>query len=134
MKLDLNQGIDARLIDGDVARRIAQIKPLKPWRIAFDTLGCEKAVMGAIDLLRDAGLNVRTKLMCYVYVHDDTQFDDALYRCNRLREKGVLAYVMLNQDHQFGGMVKTLRRWTTPWIYYKCTFDEYLQSRGDKLY
>lgn len=134
MKLDINQGIDVRLIDPDIAERLQHVKQMASWRLAFDTMGVKQSVIDGIGMLKDAGMSIRSKCICYVYVHDDTQFQSALDRCNILKELNCLPYVMLNQDHKFGGLVKTLRRWTQPAIFFKTTFEEYLESRGDKLY
>ena len=50
------------------------------------------------------------------------------------RENGVLAYIQLNRDHQFGGLVKTLRRWTQPALFFKVEWEVYLKSRQGKMY
>lgn len=129
LKVDFNQGLDARLIDDEVAERICRLRALKPFRIAYDTPGCKDAVLKAIRLLKSHGMNTRSKLICYCYVHDDTQFDFTLERCNLLKEQNVLPYVMLNQDHNFDGKLKVLRRWTQPAVFFKTSYEEYLDSR-----
>lgn len=134
LKLDINQGLDVRLIDKDIAERLAKIKRMNKWRIAFDSMGVKQAVIDGVKLLKEAGVNVRSYLFCYVYVHDDSQFESALERCKILKELGVLAYIQLNQSVQHGPKTKVLRRWTQPWIFFKCSYEGYLESRGDKLY
>lgn len=129
-----NQGLDVRLMDKEITDRLHQLKMFKKWRIAFDTIGVKDAVVRGITLMKESGINVRSNLMCYVYVHDDTQFDNALERCKILRENGVLAYIQLNRDHQFGGLVKTLRRWTQPALFFKVEWEDYLKSRQGKMY
>lgn len=134
LKVSFNQGLDVRLMDKEITDRLRNLKMFEPWRIAFDTIGVKDAVVRGINLMKESGINVRSKLMCYVYVHDDTQFDNALERCKILRENGVLAYIQLNRDHQFGGLVKTLRRWTQPALFFKVEWEDYLKSRQGKMY
>ena len=134
LKLDINQGLDLRLMDHDVAARLKELRQMAQWRFAFDSMGVKESVVDGFAMLKESGINLRSKCICYVYVHDDSQFESALERCNILKGLNVLPYVMLNQDHQFGGLVKTLRRWTQPAIFFKTSYEEYLESRGDKLY
>lgn len=134
LKVSFNQGLDVRLMDKEITDRLHNLKMFEPWRIAFDTIGVKDAVVRGINLMKESGINVRSNLMCYVYVHDDTQFDNALERCKILRENGVLAYIQLNRDHQFGGLVKTLRRWTQPALFFKVEWEDYLKSRQGKMY
>ena len=129
LRISFNQGIDARLIDQEIAERIKQIKTFEEWRVAMDDLSVKDKVVKGIRLLQDAGLDTRHKLICYVYINDNSEFESALNRCNTLRELNVTPYVMLNQNVKFDGIVKLLRRWTQPMVFYKFTFQEYLDLR-----
>ena len=53
-----------------------------------------------------------------------------------LKENKVLPYLQLNRNYQFGGMVKTLRRYTQPAIFFGTDWETYLESRKKigKLY
>jgi len=52
VKVDFNQGLDARLIDDNIARRLAKLKWLSPIRLACDTDGQMKYILKAVRLLR----------------------------------------------------------------------------------
>lgn len=136
LKVSFNQGVDVRLIDKEIAERMKKTKIFQPWRIAFDTMSVKDDVIRGINLLKEVKLDVKHNLICYVYVHDDTQFDNALERCNILRDLGVLPYTMLNRNHQFDGLVKTLRRYTQPAVFFGTDWETYLESRKKigKLY
>lgn len=134
LKVSFNQGVDVRLIDREIAERMVKVKIFQPWRIAFDTMSVKDDVIKGIRLLKEVGMNVRSKLICYVYIHDDTQFDSALERCRILRDLGVLPYTMLNRNHEFGGLVKTLRRWTQPAVFFGTDWETWLKSRTGKMY
>lgn len=134
IKVSFNQGLDVRLMDKDITDRLSELRMFEPWRIAFDSMGVKEDVLKGIQLMKESGINPRNKVICYVYIHDDSQFDNALERCNILRENNTLPYIQLNQNHRFGGMVKTLRRYCQPAVFFSTTFEEYLKSRGTKLY
>jgi hypothetical protein len=52
VKVDFNQGLDARLIDDSIARRLAKLKWLSPIRLACDTNTQMKYILNAVQLLR----------------------------------------------------------------------------------
>lgn len=132
MKVDFNQGLDIRLIDDDIAKRLAELKPIKYWRFAYDSIDYTYEVITGINCLKKAGVDVRHKSLWYVYVDDDRYFNDALTRCRILRENGALPYIMLNQDMKRTQRITNLKRWTRPWIFYSVDFDDYKKESCDK--
>ena len=136
LKVSFNQGLDVRLMDKEITDRLSKVKTFERLRIAFDTIGVKDAVVKGIDMMNKSGIDCRNRLICYVYVHDDSQFDNALERCMILKENKVLPYLQLNRNYQFGGMVKTLRRYTQPAIFFGTDWETYLESRKKigKLY
>lgn len=90
--VDFNQGLDARLFTREAAELLRHLPRVKV-RFGWDTAGQEPAVLAAIAQARAAGL---TDLSCYVLVgypagHDTPEY--ARYRCETLRDAGVLPYV-----------------------------------------
>lgn len=136
LKVSFNQGLDVRLMDKEITDRLSKVKTFERLRIAFDTIGVKDAVVKGIDMMNKSGIDCRNKLLCYVYVHNDSQFDNALERCMILKENNVLPYLQLNRNYQFGKMVKTLRRYTQPAIFFSTEWETYLESRKKirKLY
>lgn len=128
MKVDFNQGLDLRLMDKDIAKRIADLKPMKYWHFAFDSMNYRDSVIDGIKMLRDAGVNIRNKTNIYVYLHDDSQYEDALERCKILRELDALPYIMVNRDAIRTQRMTDLKRWTRPQIFFTTTFEEYNRS------
>ncbi len=61
----------------------------------------------------------------YVYVGGDAQFDDALERCNILRDHGTTAYVMLDPEKGITQRLRDLKRWSNPMLFYKTAFEDY---------
>ena len=134
LKLDISQGLDARLMDEEVAALLAKIKPMSCFCFAFDSLKYKKDVIHTIDLLKSAGVNIRHKVQFYVYCDNDTLgeygFNSALERCRILKEEGTNPYVMLNIDTTPSVQMKHLKRWANrKHIFWTCDFNDYLKSR-----
>lgn len=126
--VDFNQGLDIRLLNGDVAKKLAKLKPITCWKFAFDNIDYKDAVLKGIDILNANDVNVRSKVMFYVYVHDDDHVDDALERCRILKEHGATPYIMLNQDTKHTKRMKDLKRWCRPWIFWSIDFEDYTRK------
>lgn len=94
--VDFNQGLDARLLTDHHVARLAELD-LPIIRFAWDHVGLESEVMDAIDRILTAGVAHR-RIRCYVLLgYYDTR-DDALYRLERLRAKGIRANPMRFQS------------------------------------
>lgn len=128
MKVDFNQGIDIRLMDKEVAKRIRELSPIGKWHFAFDSMDYRDQVIQGIQMLNDAGVSVRNTCNWYVYMHDDAQYEDALERCNILRENKALPYIMVNRDAERTKRMTDLKRWTRPQIFFSTDFEHYHQG------
>lgn len=126
--VDFNQGLDIRLVDDEIAQHLSRLKPINCWKFAFDNIGYKDAVLKGIDILNANGVNVRSKVMFYVYVHNDDHVDDALERCKILKEHGATPYIMLNQDVKHTKRMKDLKRWCRPWIFWSIDFEDYTRK------
>ena len=122
LRVDFNQGLDARLIDAAIARRLASLRWLRPIRLACDRKSQMADVETAVRLLRDAGATPRA-YSCYVLVQD---VDDAFERVEFLRSLGVAPYAQPYRDQNGGTPTqeqKDFARWvnikklfkTVPW-------------------
>ncbi len=136
IKLDISQGLDARLLTEESAQLIAQIKPIKKFCFAFDSLKYRPAVERAITLLKDAGVNVRSLVQFYVYCNRDINGEygikSAIERCNILKALGTNAYVMLDINQRPSQDMKHLKRWANrKAIFWTCDFKDY-STRGVK--
>lgn len=87
-EVDFNQGLDARLLKEHHVQRLTELD-LHCIRFAWDDIWLESSVMSAIHRLLDAGLP-KSKLRVYVLVGFDDTPDDALYRCQTLKDIGIL--------------------------------------------
>lgn len=84
VRVDFNQGLDARLIDDEVAGLLARIKWIRFIRMSADTDAMLNVVLSAISRLRTHGINPN-RVFVYVLVQD---IDSAERRVIMLREAG----------------------------------------------
>lgn len=127
--VDFNQGLDARLIDPAVAKRLASLRWIKNIRLACDSQGQMPSVERAVKNIREAGS--RTEIFCYCLIRNDV--DEALHRLEFLRKLGVTPFAQPYRD--FEGKTKPtpeqkdLARWANlhrffkamPWEVFKKT-------------
>ena len=90
--VDFNQGLDARLIDEEIAHQIASLK-VKFVRLAYDYKGMRKAVKKAIDNLSNAGVKKRSIIVYTLYNWEDDP-EDFKNRVTELLNWGVVSYPM----------------------------------------
>lgn len=135
LKIDISQGLDCRLLTYETAGIIKKLKPMSCFCFAFDSLDYESDVRKAINLLKSHKVDIKNKVMFYVYCNDlepEYDLDSALYRCNLLKELGSSPYVMLDIDTEPTREMKNLKRWANrKHIFFSCNFEEY-NKKGAK--
>lgn len=89
--IDFNQGLDARLLADYHIERLKELD-CKVLRFAWDDARTENVILPAIDRVLQAGY-ARSKVRCYVLFNFEDSPDDALYRCNTLKQLGILPNV-----------------------------------------
>lgn len=87
VRVDINQGVDASLIDGAIARRLAGLKYIRFLRLACDSRSEMASVDKALQALRAAGL--KAEIFCYVLIED---VESALERIEFLRSRDVTMF------------------------------------------
>ena len=133
VKVDFNQGLDARYIDDTMAKLLAKLKWRCPLRLACDSASQMPAVQKAVAALRWHNVTP-TIYFCYVLV-DDVQ--DALERVRFLKGMKVDPFCQPFIDRE--GTPPTLEqrqlaRWAnTKPVYKKMTFEAYKEWRGDRV-
>lgn len=130
LKVDVSQGLDARLLTPEYARILKDLRPMSKYVFAFDSLAYRPAVERAIMLLRDAGINLRSMVQFYVYcdrsIDGEYGFISALDRCNILRALGTNPYVMLDIDTEPTRDMRRLKRWANrKELFWSVPFEEY---------
>lgn len=87
-------GIDARLLTEEIAEQLKKLKLKEILHLAWDRMEDEKAILRSIDILKQVGFNMKRHITYYVLVDFDTEFDEDLYRCRKLKSLGTTPYLM----------------------------------------
>ena len=103
MKIDFNQGLDARLLTDEVAELLSQMRLLCV-RIAYDRKYMRKFVKRAIETLADHGIRRRKIIVYMLYNFDDTP-EDLFERMRDVLSWGAVIYPMRYEP------LNTLERW-----------------------
>lgn len=119
----IEHGMDIRLMDPEIAGRLSELKFAKPMKFAFDQIKEKDAVLKGIEILKNAGINLRQHVMFYVLCGYNTTEKEDLYRCNLLKNEKVNAFVM---PYKKTGFIKDLARWANrKWLYWGIDFEDY---------
>jgi len=93
--VDFNQGLDARLLTNHHIERLQDLT-LPKLRFAFDNIEDETITMDAIDRLLIAGFP-RSRIGCYILFGFNDTPEDALYRAEAIKAKGIKPYLQRYQ-------------------------------------
>lgn len=98
--IDLNQGMDARLVTDRIAQILSRLKWIKYIRFSCDTLAQIKAIENAAELLMKYGVKPY-RLFIYLLVTKDV--DNAAERAERLKKfKGITLYAQAERNESKG--------------------------------
>jgi hypothetical protein len=129
IKVDFNQGLDARLIDDSIAKLLSKVKWLSPVRLACDSLPMIPIIDKAVKLLRKHNVKP-SRYFCYILVVDE--IDHALKRVEFLRSINVdpfaQAYRGFNNNISITKEQKDFCRWVNHKAIFKSV--DYENYRG----
>lgn len=92
LRVDFNQGLDARLLSEEVAIKLKKLK-MPVVRMAYDTDDIRPSLQKAIAILKNVGIRGRDIIIYCLYNYLDTP-GDLLKRIKDLLDWGVVAYPM----------------------------------------
>ncbi len=129
--VDINQGLDIRLMTEEKAQMLKQIK-IKQWHFAWDRYQDKELIIPKFKLFKEiTGVRDRNAIV-YVLCNYDTTIEQDLERIYTLREMGYWAYVMLYDKEHIprGHVLRKLQRWVNNrFVFAKCaTFEDYLKG------
>lgn len=136
LRVDFNQGLDARLVTDDIARLLARVKWIKHIRFGCDTPKQIEECERATSLIDKYGY--KGEYFFYCILLDD--FNESLSRVNHWRYKGrrflphCQPYRDLNNPLQIiPQWQKDLARWADKkWIFRSCDFKDFEPRKGFK--
>lgn len=132
-KIDLNQGMDARLVDERIADILARLKWIKYIRFSCDQKAQIEHIFKVAELLEKRGVKPY-RLFIYVLVTKD--IEDAAYRVERLREiRNITLYAQAERNETKGvvpnrAQLEFAQRYVYGRSYKKETWREYCERRG----
>lgn len=98
-------------------------------KFAFDDIKLESIIRNKIQMLKDYGVNTRSDVACYCYIHNDFMYEDCKYRCNVLKSLNVQSFPMWNCEMPKTKRVKILLYWAwRPKLYWSIDLDEYCRK------
>ncbi len=99
IKVNFNQGLDARLVTEEFASMLAASRcydgkfKTKGAHLAFDNPRLEKPLLRALELFDNAGMAPK-RFIVYVLVGFDTSYKEDLKRIDTIAEAGAVPYIM----------------------------------------
>ena len=126
--VDINQGLDIRLMTEEKAEMLKRIK-MRQLHFAWDRYQDKDIILPKFEMFKEiTGINERN-LIVYVLCNFDTTIEQDLERIYTLRKLGYWAYVMLYDKENIPRRhdLRKLARWVNNrYIFAKCeTFEEY---------
>lgn len=125
--VDVNQGLDARLLTEENIEAIKRIK-LKKIHFAWDLIEQSDAVKKGLELWIKHGKKVGGSYgMVYVLVNFNTTIEQDLYRISWLAERGFDPFVMVYDKPNAPKQIRRLQRWcNNKFVFKKCPrFEDY---------
>ena len=131
--VDINQGLDIRLMTKKKAEMLKQIK-LKNMHFAWDQYEDKKTITRKFNMAKEI-LGYRERdMIVYVLCNFNTTIEQDLERIYTLRDLGYWAYVMLYNKENIpkGHILRKLQRWVNNrFVFAKCErFEDYLNGGG----
>lgn len=93
------EGMDIRLLNLEIAKRLRELNFKGLLHFAWDRMEDEKSVLEGIKVLEDIGFDIKKEISIYLLVNFNTTNEDDLYRCEILRDLNVNPFVMVYEDN-----------------------------------
>ena len=129
--IDINQGLDIRLMTEEKAEMIKAMK-VKELHFAWDRYEDKEMIVPKFKMFKEVTQIDIRRLVVYVLCNFDTTIEQDLERIYTLRDMGYWAYVMLYDKEHIprSHKLRKMARWVNNrYIFAKCnTFEEYLEG------
>jgi hypothetical protein len=129
--VDINQGLDIRLMTDEKAEMLKTIKA-KSFHFAWDRYEDKDTILPKFERFKYITGIAERKLIVYVLCNFDTTFEQDLERIYTLRDLGYTPYVMLYDKANAPREVRRLQRWCNNRFIYRAVpnFEDYDEKRG----
>ncbi len=130
LSVDINQGLDIRLLNEDNVKILARLKIKPYYRFAFDSMEVEPYVLKGLKLLNKHGIK---NIMWYVLVGFDTTTEQDFYRLNLLKELGQKPYLMRYKDCNGKKIYNHMAWWVNQYQFFKTMdFETFMRCTNDR--
>lgn len=135
-RVDFNQALDARLVNGHVANMLAHVKWLAPIRFGCDTMGQISSCENAMRLI-DKCSGRRRQYLLYCMIHGDISENEMRLSYFRANSHVRIVAQPFRDLHNSGQMIpqwqKDMARWAMRReIYATCKFRDFEPRKGFK--
>ncbi len=131
-KIDLNQGMDARLVTDEIARILSRLKWIRYIRFSCDSIPQINAIKKAAALLQNYGIK---PYRLFIYLLVTNNLENAAYRVDELKKlKGITIYAQAERNIRQGiipnkGQLEFAQRYVYSGKYRTETWQEYCNRR-----
>lgn len=126
--VDINQGIDIRLMTKEKAEMLCQVRT-NELHFAWDRYQDKDIILPKLQTFREVCSKHESKTIVYVLCNFDTTIEQDLERIYTLRDMGYWPYIMLYNKESLpkGHQLRKIQRWVNNrFIWASCkTFEEY---------
>lgn len=131
-KIDFSQGLDARLVDVDVAKLLSNIRA-DIIHFAFDLIQNEEKIINGLKIFsKHFKLTDRYKRV-YVLTNYNSTPEEDYYRVLKIIELGYAPYITIYQKGTHTNFIKDLSRWcNNPFVYRSTSFLDYVPRKDGK--
>lgn len=130
--IDYTQGLDARLIDDNIAKLLAQTK-IQMIHFAFDLMKNEDLILKGLKTFAkyfDKGDRYKR---VYILTNFNTTFEEDFYRVKKVKELGYSPYVMIYRKGTHSQFLTDLQRWSNNMFLQKAvSFEDYAPRKDGK--
>ena len=109
-KVNLNQGIDARLLNERNTELLRKIKT-KYYHFAWDNPRDEDKIVPKLKMFMEIAKPVKHSVICYCLVNFDSTLDMDFHRIYTLRDLRVQPYIMIYDKEHCDPVYRKIQRW-----------------------
>jgi hypothetical protein len=125
-KVDINQGLDARLLTERKIEIIRKIR-MKYYHFAWDNPKDEDKILPKLKMFVDIVKPYKKNVVVYCLTNFNSSLDEDFHRIYTLRELGVSPYIMIYDKEHADPIYRKIQRWVNaPQLFWSTkTFEEY---------
>ena len=131
--IDYTQGLDARLIDDDVANLICKTK-IRMVHFAFDLMKNEEGILKGLKIFAKYFQKDERAKRVYILTNYNTTLQEDWYRVKKVTELGYTPYIMIYQKGTQPQFLTDLARWSNcMYLQRSIDFEDYIPRKDGKL-